>query len=214
MKSYPGFLKIILPLALLALFTTSSMAAVTEVDQGAFGPGTVVINFDDYATGNPVIPGITVSGAGYWVVQDGSLWGGTSNPGRQTFTIGGPIEITFDSRMTRVGFVFGGNTANNVPFETRRDGAATGSFTLTSSDGAPDGTTNWYFVGYEDPAGIDSIWFDVEQTSDWVYGIYDLALDDAQVSTEAIPAMSTWSQTLLIALFMFVAYRLFRRKFI
>lgn len=214
MKSTRGFLKTFLPAVALAFFSTSSMAAVTEVGQGAFSPGTVIIDFDDYATGNPVIPGITVSGAGSWSIQDGSAWGGTSNPLRQTFTIGGPIELTFDSRMTRVGFVFGGNTANNVPFETRRNGVATGNFTLISSSGAPDDTTNWYFVGYEDPEGIDSIWFDIEQTSDWVYGIYDLALDDAAVSTQAIPAMSTWSRTLVIALFLLVAYRLFRRRLV
>lgn len=196
----------------LALVATTAYAAVTQVELGAFDPGATVIDFDDYALGQPPITGMAVSGTGSWLVQDGSSWGGTSNPGRQTFTIGGPIELTFDSRVTRVGFYFGGNTDNDVPFQTRRDGSPTGNFTLISADAAPDGTTNWYFIGYEDPQGIDSIWFDEEQTSDWVYGIYDLTLDDSPVSENAIPATSNWSIALAIVLFMLFAYGMYRRK--
>jgi hypothetical protein len=197
----------------LAFVATTVYAAVTQVGPGAFSPGATVVNFDDYTTGQPAIAEFSISGAGSWSVQDGGAWGGSADPGRQTFTIGGPIELTFNSRVTRVGFVFGGNTPNDVPFETRRDGVATGNFTLESADAPPDGTTNWYFVGYEDPQGIDSIWFDEEQTEAWVYGIYDLTLDESTISAPtAIPATSSWSIALAIVLFMLIAFELYRRE--
>lgn len=206
MNKFSEFKKFFFSVLALTLVVPGAYAAVSEVGSGDFGPATILIDFDDFPNGDAPIPGFTVSGAGYHGVQDGSAWGGTSDPGRKTFTIGGPIELTFNARVTRVGFTFGGNTPNDVPFQVRRNGITTGSFNLTSTSGAPDGTTNWYFLGYQDPDGIDSIWFDVEQTSDWVFGIYDLMLDDEPVvatSSTPIPTLSSFSlllTTLLVGL--------------
>ncbi len=54
-------------------------------------------------------------------------------------------------------------------------GATTGSFSLTSADAPDDGVNNWIFYGFEDPAGIDSLSFGVNQNNiDWVVGIGQL----------------------------------------
>lgn len=184
----------LLSVLLMACFIPGAFAAVSEIGFEDFSPETVVINFDNYPNGSGPIPGFTVSGTGDAGVGSGSGWG-SSNPGRKTLELMGPIELIFDSRVTRVGFVFGGNTPNQVPFEVRRNGVATGSYTLTNLDGPADGITNFYFLGYEDPDGIDSIWFDMEQVEDWVFGIYDLSLDDSPISsaTSAVPTLSSYA---------------------
>ena len=77
---------------------------------------------------------------------------------------------------------------------------------MTNTDGPADGITNFYFVGYLDPDGIDSIWFGEEQVEDWVFGIYDLSLDDSPVTvsaTASVPALSSYAVliiTLLVGL--------------
>jgi len=208
-------------LLLSALFTISlsstAVAQPSEVGLDAFSPETVTIDFDDYAVGQPTIPGLTVNAiaAGSWSVGEGSEWGTTSDPGRQYLGIGGPIELIFDERAERVGFYFGGNTANNVPIEIRRDGSSSGSFTLTSVSGPADGVTNWYFVGFEDPDGIDSIVFGEELNSDWFYGIYDLMLDNGEISNEVvfkdIPTLNPWGMIVMTLLLFGVGMAAFRR---
>ena len=183
MRSLSTLATLLLGLAFVYWAPTTARAAPIEIDQSAFGPTATVIDFDDFpAPDIPVIPGIisiTSPTAPAVLLIDPccpSAWG-SGDPGRQTLTTSN-MEIVFQEPLQKVGFFFGGNRTQSVPFETRRGGVATGSFTLSSISGPPDGVNNWIFFGFEDVLGIDSIFFDFNTIGSCcvIYGIFDLHL--------------------------------------
>ena len=141
------------------------------------------INFDDYPLGStlPVIPGITFVPGAFGSIDSGSGWGSDRNPGRNNLAFSG-LEIIFDAPVSRLGFVFGGNTDNSVPVELEFGGAITGGFTVTSDDVPPDGANNWLFYGFEDLDGIDKLRFGPESNNGWIVGIYDIVYETMAVS--------------------------------
>ena len=181
MRTLATLTTLVVGLAIVSWAPTTARAAPRNIDQSAFGPTATVIDFDDFpAPGIPVIPGISsiISPTAPAVLLIDpccpSAWG-SGDPGRQTLTTTN-MEIVFQEPLQKVGFFFGGNQTQSVPFETRRGGVATGSFTLSSISGPPDGVNNWIFFGFEDVLGIDSVFFDFNTigTCCVVYGIYDL----------------------------------------
>lgn len=176
---------VLVSLFAVVLFPSSLLAAPIEIGLGEFGAGATTVDFDGYATDEPpTIPGMTLSG-GSFEAQGGGDWGG-DDPGRNTLTMD-ELTITFDEPMGRVGFVFGGNTDNTVPFATLNGAVTTGSYTLTSMQDGEFGTENWLFYGFEDPDGITSITFSEETSNGWVYGLIDLTYEERSIMVPAQP---------------------------
>jgi hypothetical protein len=187
--------RIALPTVLLFVaFALSVDAAPIQIAQADFGPSATTISFSVIPhplPPPPVIPGLVFI-CDFCIGEPPSTWDASAPP-FNSLSFGGEMTIKFDTPVKRVGFFFGGNTVNTVPFSLGFAGATTGSYTLrtfgTPFAMPPDGVNNWIFFGFEDPEGIDSLMFDRESSHGWIVGIGELRLE-RDIEVAAVPEPS------------------------
>jgi hypothetical protein len=184
------------------LHSASATAAVIQVERDDFDPKATTFDFDTVPCGlwTAMIPRTTVENgdipqtpevldiiAPSFPAPPGcNFWGPpnnpTSAPGRNAAFVQGGLRLTFADPLLRVGFVWGANIPTSNDFDVIRNNQVVDTFTLVSNPGPPDGVNNWIFYGFEDPLGIDEIFFRVfpnpVPTAPILYGgIYDLILE-------------------------------------